>query len=119
MLDGERVIVKWIRADDLLSRLTGGIDRLGYLWDAGVLDHLPAEIDHATFARLRRIVARELEGLAGPDLERGLGELLTEALLEAGDPQGALVEFRGLLEVDPRFRDVAGRVSQLESGLDG
>lgn len=38
----------------------------------------PAEIDRATFARLRRIVSRELESLAGPDLERGLGELLTE-----------------------------------------
>jgi ribosomal protein L16 Arg81 hydroxylase len=38
----------------------------------------PGEIDRTTMARLRRIVARELAGLGGPDLERCLGELLTE-----------------------------------------
>lgn len=38
----------------------------------------PGEIDRAAIARLRRILARELERLAGPDLERCLGELLTE-----------------------------------------
>jgi 50S ribosomal protein L16 3-hydroxylase len=38
----------------------------------------PGEIDRATVARVRRIVARELDRLAGPDLERSLGELLTE-----------------------------------------
>ena len=38
----------------------------------------PAEIDRATFSRLRRIVTREIESLGGPDLERSLGELLTE-----------------------------------------
>lgn len=43
----------------------------------------PGEIDRATIARLRRIVARELERLGGPDLERCLGELLTETK-EAG-----------------------------------
>jgi 50S ribosomal protein L16 3-hydroxylase len=39
----------------------------------------PGEIDRAAITRLRRIVARELEGLAGPDLARAFGELLTEA----------------------------------------
>jgi 50S ribosomal protein L16 3-hydroxylase len=39
----------------------------------------PGEIDRTTIARLRRIVARELAGLVGPDLERAFGELLTEA----------------------------------------
>ncbi len=43
----------------------------------------PGEIDRATIARLRRIVARELGRLGGPDLERSFGELLTETK-EAG-----------------------------------
>ena len=45
----------------------------------------PGEIDRATIARLRGLVARELERLAGPDLERCLGELLTEPK-DAGSP---------------------------------
>ena len=42
---------------------------------------------------------------------------LAEALLQAGDEKGALDEFRGLLEIDPSFRDVDGRVSELETRL--
>src|SRR5690242_2835173 len=51
LLDGERVIVKRIRADDLVSRLMpNSVDRLGMLWEAGVLDELPEGIDHAMIA---------------------------------------------------------------------
>jgi tetratricopeptide (TPR) repeat protein len=42
---------------------------------------------------------------------------LAEALLGAGDAAAALEEFRGLLQVDPTFRDVGGRIHELESEL--
>jgi len=42
---------------------------------------------------------------------------LAEVLLEAGDAQAALDQFRGVLEADPTFRDVRGRVSELETRL--
>jgi tetratricopeptide (TPR) repeat protein len=38
---------------------------------------------------------------------------LAEVLLHAGDPQGALLEFRDLLDADPSFRDVRDRVAEL------
>jgi tetratricopeptide (TPR) repeat protein len=42
---------------------------------------------------------------------------LAEVLLEAGDARAALEEFRELFAVDPEFRDVDGRVSELEGRL--
>jgi tetratricopeptide (TPR) repeat protein len=42
---------------------------------------------------------------------------LAEVLLEAGDAQAALDQFRGVMESDPTFRDVRGRVSELETRL--
>jgi tetratricopeptide (TPR) repeat protein len=47
----------------------------------------------------------------------GLRYDLAEVLLEVGDTQGALDQFRDVLRADPSFRDVRGRVSELESLL--
>lgn len=65
-------------AGALQRRLRGMPESLRYT-DPGLgAVRQPGEIDRATIARLRRIVARELRHLAGPELERCLGELLTE-----------------------------------------
>jgi tetratricopeptide (TPR) repeat protein len=42
---------------------------------------------------------------------------LAEVLLEAGDARGALDQFRDVLETDPSFRDVQGRIRTLETSL--
>ncbi len=48
------------------------------------------------------------------DVLRSLRYELGDALLGAGDADGALGEFRGVLASDPSFRDVRERVAQLE-----
>jgi tetratricopeptide (TPR) repeat protein len=50
-------------------------------------------------------------------LAQGLRYDLAETLLESGDVASALQEFRDLLEIAPSFRDVQGRVSELERTL--
>jgi hypothetical protein len=47
----------------------------------------------------------------------GLRYDLAEVLLEAGDASAALAEFRDVFNVDPTFRDVRGRLDELESRL--
>jgi tetratricopeptide (TPR) repeat protein len=42
---------------------------------------------------------------------------LAEVLLEAGDARGALDQFRDVLETDPSYRDVQGRIRTLETSL--
>ena len=48
------------------------------------------------------------------DVRRSLRYELADVLLGAGDADGALGEFRGVLASDPSFRDVRERVAQLE-----
>jgi hypothetical protein len=55
---------------------------------------------------------------ADPESLHELRYDLAEALLESGNPQGALAEFRDLKEIAASFRDVEGRVSELEAGLE-
>lgn len=54
-----------------------------------------------------------------PDEEtvRAIRYDLAEVLLQDGDAAQALQLFRGVLEVDPAYRDVQGRVTELESRL--
>ena len=42
---------------------------------------------------------------------------LGEILIQLGDPAGALSEFRQVAELDPTYREVSGRVAQLEQQL--
>jgi tetratricopeptide (TPR) repeat protein len=59
-----------------------------------------------------------LEGeTAESEAARGLRYDLAEAFLEAGDTQSALDHFRSVLAIDPSFRDVRGRVDDLEGRL--
>jgi tetratricopeptide (TPR) repeat protein len=59
-----------------------------------------------------------LEGeTAESEAARGLRYDLAEAFLEAGDTQSALDHFRSVLALDPSFRDVRGRVDDLEGRL--
>jgi len=67
------------------------------------------EIDDAV-----RWYREALAGAGGQGLERGLRYDLAETLLERGDAEAALLEFRGLLRVDPGYRDVGLRVAGLE-----
>jgi tetratricopeptide (TPR) repeat protein len=55
-----------------------------------------------------------LGGVDGRGIRCDLRYDLAEALLEAGDAEAALVEFRDLLRADPTFRDVSARVADLE-----
>jgi thioredoxin-like negative regulator of GroEL len=59
---------------------------------------------------------------ASADDPSSLSELrydLAEVLLQSGDNEGALSMFRDVLRADPTFRDVRGRVSELETHLEG
>jgi tetratricopeptide (TPR) repeat protein len=59
-----------------------------------------------------------LEGeTAESEAARGLRYDLAEAFLEAGDTRSALDHFRSVLAIDPSFRDVRGRVDELEGQL--
>jgi hypothetical protein len=42
---------------------------------------------------------------------------LGEVLLQAGDSAGALAEFQEVAQVDPNYREVRDRVSELEEQL--
>ena len=57
------------------------------------------------------------QGTADHKAVPGLRYDLAEVLLQGGDAEEALVHFRGILEIDPAFRDVQGRVAELESRL--
>jgi tetratricopeptide (TPR) repeat protein len=52
-----------------------------------------------------------------PESVLGLRYDLAELLLESGDAEAALQQFRAMLEADPSFRDVQERISQLEANL--
>jgi len=71
------------------------------------------ELDQA--ARWYR-AALECDPTDGETL-RGLRYDLAEILLEGGDARAALAEFRDVLQDDPTFRDVRGRVVDLENRL--
>jgi tetratricopeptide (TPR) repeat protein len=61
---------------------------------------------------------RALEGAtADSETASGLRYDLAETLLEAGEAEAALDHFRNVQAIDPTFRDVEGRVSQLEDRL--
>jgi tetratricopeptide (TPR) repeat protein len=61
---------------------------------------------------------RALEGAtADSETARGLRYDLAETLLEGGDAEAALDHFRNVQAIDPTFRDVGGRISQIEDGL--
>lgn len=116
MLDGTRVIVKWIRPGDLVSRLTGGIDRLGHVWESGVLEHLPPGIDHAMIGVERvadgwLVVQRDVTPWL-VDLDQGIDAAQRVQLA------GALARLhnalRGATEIDPaRLGSTADYFSQL------
>ena len=55
---------------------------------------------------------------ADSEAARSLRYDLAEMLLEAGDTEAALDHFRNVMEIDPAFRDVRGRVTELESRLE-
>jgi len=57
------------------------------------------------------------DGDAEPDIARGLRYDLAETLLEKGDAEGALEQFRDVQALDPGFRDVQARVGELEDRL--
>jgi tetratricopeptide (TPR) repeat protein len=68
---------------------------------------------------LQRAAEWYRQALAGPaesdEVIAGLRYDLAEVLLQAGDADAALHEFRSVMEVHPEFRDVRGRVDELES----
>ncbi|HKQ62876.1 MAG TPA: tetratricopeptide repeat protein, partial [Candidatus Polarisedimenticolaceae bacterium] len=43
---------------------------------------------------------------------------LADMLFQAGDPAGALSELRGVLDLDPSYRDVSHRIAEIESSRD-
>ena len=57
------------------------------------------------------------QGTADDEAVPGLRYDLAEVLLQGGDAEEALEHFRGVLAVDPAFRDVQGRVAELENRL--
>ena len=60
--------------------------------------------------------AMEASG-SDPQALAGLRYDLAEVLLESGDAEAALDQFRDVMREDPTYRDVQGRVSELESRL--
>jgi len=74
--------------------------------------------DQSQHDKATRWYRQALESSSNADDSRNeLRYDLAESLLEAGDARAALEEFRELFEVDPEFRDVNGRVSELEGRL--
>jgi tetratricopeptide (TPR) repeat protein len=72
-------------------------------------------VDMAAAARWYR---QALEAPGGePEMLNRVRYELAEVLLEAGDGAGALGLFRDVLQADPAYRDVRGRVTQLEADL--
>ena len=57
------------------------------------------------------------QGTADDEAVAGLRYDLAEVLLQGGDAEEALEHFRGVRELDPTFRDVQGRVTELENRL--
>ncbi len=54
----------------------------------------------------------------GPDSTAGLRYDLAEVLLDSGDAEGALELFRDVMNANPEYRDVSGRVSEIEGRLE-
>ena len=48
--DGTPVIVKHVRPDDWLVLVTGGVSHLYNVWNSGLLERVPRQIDHAMIA---------------------------------------------------------------------
>ena len=69
------------------------------------------EMDAAARCYRRAIASVGSDG----DARNNLRYELAEVLLHSGDRQGALDEFRDLLDADPSFRDVRDRIAELES----
>ncbi len=75
-------------------------------------------LDRRDLAQAAEWYRQALEkGTADDEAVRGLRYDLAEVLLQGGDAEEALEHFRGVLEVDPAFRDVQGRVAELENRL--
>ncbi len=74
--------------------------------------------DRSDLGEAARWYRRALEAMDGSqDAASDLRYELAEALAAAGDLAAALEEFRGLQRADPTFRDVDGRVHELEAQL--
>ncbi len=54
----------------------------------------------------------------GPESTAGLRYDLAEVLLDCGDSEGALELFRDVMNANPEYRDVSGRVSEIEGSLE-
>lgn len=73
--------------------------------------------DRQEFDEAARCYREALDG-AGPvgrDTLNGLRYDLAEVLLQGGKAKDALAEFRSVLDADPEFRDVRGRVDGLQA----
>lgn len=122
VIDGERYVAKWVGPDiDWVMRATGDTlpeSRVAHLWRTGLLDRLPAEIDHT-------IVGVAHDGALTVLLMRDVGEhFLDEGHIEIGqaehrrflDHMAAMhVAFWGFQDLDGALSTTEQRYSALST----
>jgi tetratricopeptide (TPR) repeat protein len=79
-------------------------------------------ICHRDRSEMHQAAAWYRQALEAPggdaEAQSGLRYDLAEVLLESGDTEGALDLFRNVMRVNPSFRDVRSRVTQLEARIE-